>query len=53
MLDQVEAPVTVDPADVELSVEKTGYEVVRRLDRSRARQQSGVFEVDFWMAPSE
>ncbi len=48
-----EVEITVDPADVELSVEKTGYEVVRRLDRSRARQKSGVFEIDFWMAPSE
>ena len=48
-----EVEITVDPADVELSVEKQGYEVVRRLDRSRARQKSGVFEIDFWMAPSE
>ncbi len=44
-----EVEVTVDPRTVELSVAKSGYEVTRRLDRSRAGQTSGVFEVDFWM----
>ena len=44
-----EIEVAVDPRTVELSVAKPGYEVTRRLDRSRAGQTSGVFEVDFWM----
>jgi hypothetical protein len=41
--------VMVDPRQVELSVAKPGFEVVRRLDRSRRSQTSGVFEIDFTM----
>lgn len=40
----------VDPQDVQVTVEKDGYEVVRRLDRSRRSQKSGVFEINFLMA---
>jgi hypothetical protein len=42
-----EVEVDVDPRQVELTVAKPGYEVVRRLDRSRRSQTRGVFEVDF------
>ncbi len=45
-----EVDIKVDPRAVELSVDKPGYRVVRRLDRSRAKQTAGVFEVDFWLA---
>lgn len=40
----------VDPREVEVTVEKEGYEVVRKLDRSRSSQQGGVFEIDFVLA---
>jgi hypothetical protein len=41
--------ITVDPRQAELTVAKPGFEVVRRLDRSRRSQTSGVFEIDFTM----
>ncbi len=44
-----EVEVKVDPDLVEFTIEKPGYELDRRLDRSKARQSSGVFEVDFWL----
>jgi hypothetical protein len=47
-----EIELEVDPDVVELSVEKSGYRVTRRLDRSRALQLNCVFEVDFWMTQS-
>jgi len=42
-----EVEVDVDARQIELTVGKPGYEVVRRLDRSRRGQKRGVFEVDF------
>ena len=47
MMEAIE--VEVEPDEVEVTVEKEGYEVVRRLDRSRTRQKNGLFEIDFWM----
>ena len=43
----------VNPRDVEVSVSKEGYKVVRRLDRSRYSQRRGVFEIDFLLARTE
>ena len=45
-----EVEVDVDPRQVQVGVDKPGYSVLQRLDRSRARQKSGVFEIDFRMA---
>jgi hypothetical protein len=42
-----EVEVEVDARQIELTVAKPGYGFVRRLDRSRRRQTSGIFEVDF------
>jgi hypothetical protein len=48
-----EVTVEVDPRQVDITVDKTGYRLVRRLDRSRVRQTNGVFEIDFWMDATE
>jgi len=45
-----EVAVDVDPRQVDITADKAGFKVTRRLDRSRARQTRGVFEVDFWVA---
>lgn len=48
-----EIEVDVDPKAVEITVEKEGYRLSRRLSRSKARQTRGVFEIDFWMTRAE
>ena len=45
-----EIQMDVDPASVELTVSKPGYDLVRTFNRSKRNQKKGVFEVDFTMA---
>lgn len=44
-----ELEVSVDAAKVTLSIDKPGYEEVRRIARSKRGQKNGIFEVDFTM----
>ncbi len=43
----------LDPQRVEFTVEKSGYEMVRRLIRTRGRKRMGLQEIDFVMLKSE
>ncbi|MFL2769622.1 MAG: hypothetical protein ACJZ9F_01300 [Rhodospirillaceae bacterium] len=43
----------LNPQRVEFTVEKSGYEMVRRLIRTRGRQRMGLQEIDFVMRKSE
>lgn len=43
----------LDPERVELTVEKPGYEMVRRLSRNRGSQRMGLQEIDFVMRKTE
>ena len=43
----------LDTERVKLTVEKPGYEVVRRLSRNRGRQRMGLQEIDFVMRKTE
>jgi len=43
----------LNPQRVEFTVEKSGYEMVRRLVRTRGRQRMGLQEIDFVMRKSE
>jgi hypothetical protein len=43
----------LDPQRVEFTVEKSGYEMVRRLIRTRGRERMGLQEIDFVMQQSE
>ena len=45
--------VRLDPTRVDVTVEKSGYEVIRRIKRSRPRQRMGLQEVDFIMRKAE
>jgi hypothetical protein len=43
----------LDPQRVEFTVEKSGYEMVSRLIRTRGRERMGIQEIDFVMQKSE
>ena len=43
----------LDPERVEVTVEKSGYEMVRRLSRNRGSQRMGLQEIDFVMRKTE
>lgn len=48
-----EIEVEVDPAEVDVTAQKSGYVVTRKLNRSRTGQKTGLFEIDFTMRKVE